>query len=458
MWHVNVSRLKLVNFRLFQELEVDLDPRLCVFLGDNGSGKTSVIEGLSILLSRIFPHCRFLPKLRALPYLSEIVRKRGKKLNGRYQQELAEVSSAECRLEGNQGDGGGWKQDMVYMLNSLTGKTGPVSQACMDIANIFNDWKEAGVGVPVFSRYGVGRVSRWNGYSRGNSVDYTNPFAAYKQALQPSLGIESFLEWFYEEESNELREQRRNRNYVSPELDAVRNALVRVFAGSRMRVSNPQFETNPDRFVMTCTCEDGEEMELEFDQLSDGYRRMVALVADFARRLAIANRYAGGNPLDGPGVLMIDEVDAHLHPKWQYRVIGDLQRTFPNVQLIVTTHSAEVVSTVDKKHVYILEPEDGVVHEKHPEQQTEGSYPEDIASMVMGAPNHVDTVPAYQAYLRCLGMIQEGGLDTIEYHDAFDKVLKHYGQDHYFTKELISRVGGMKRRRAMLDRLYQGRR
>ena len=65
---------------------------------------------------------------------------------------------------------------------------------------------------------------------------------------------------------------------------------------------------------MTETFASGESLEREFDHLSDGYRGMIALVADFARRLAIANQYTDEDPLLGEGVLIIDEIDAHLHP------------------------------------------------------------------------------------------------------------------------------------------------
>lgn len=453
-WHVNVSHLHLVDFRLFKNLEVNLDGRLCVFLGDNGSGKTSVIEGLSILLSRIFPYCGFAPHLESLPYRGDLVREWGSILNGRYKQERAARSYAAGCFVGKKALGeGSWKHSMFHFLTSEEdkGEPSPYSMIAADI----NNWKEAGIGVPVFARYGALRVSqpKVSEAEESGALDYTNPFAAYVNALQPSVDFEAFMDWFYEEETNELREQRRDRSYVSPEMSAVRDALERVFAASRMRVSNPRFEANPKRFVMSCTGDDGAEVELVFDQLSDGYRRMVALVADFARRLAIANRYAGGNPLDGPGVLMIDEVDAHLHPKWQYRVIGDLQRTFPNVQLIVTTHSAEVVSTVDKKHVYILEPEDGVVHEKHPEQQTQGSYPEMIAGPVMGAPSVVPRHPAYLAYLECLVAIQEDAVDTQAYQEAYQKMVDHYGENHAFVVEVHNRLQGLARRRALREKL-----
>ena len=77
-------------------------------------------------------------------------------------------------------------------------------------------------------------------------------------------------------------------------------------------------------------------------------------------------------------------MDVHLHPKWQYRVVGDLRRTFPNVQLMMTTHSAEVLSSVKKEHIYILRADqDGVLREEHPQDETVGYYPDSIAAEVM---------------------------------------------------------------------------
>jgi len=87
-------------------------------------------------------------------------------------------------------------------------------------------------------------------------------------------------------------------------------------------------------------------------QLSDGYKTLLGLVIDLSMRMGLANPHLG-DPLQAEAVVMIDEVDLHLHPAWQQRVLGDLLRTFPNTQFIVTTHSPFVVETLNnhlKRH------------------------------------------------------------------------------------------------------------
>jgi predicted ATP-binding protein involved in virulence len=96
------------------------------------------------------------------------------------------------------------------------------------------------------------------------------------------------------------------------------------------------------------------ETPLNINQLSSGEKTLLTLVADLARRLAIANPHRE-NPLIGNGVVLIDEVDLHLHPRWQRALIPQLQKTFPNCQFIVTTHSPLVLSNISHKKVIILE-------------------------------------------------------------------------------------------------------
>ena len=81
---------------------------------------------------------------------------------------------------------------------------------------------------------------------------------------------------------------------------------------------------------------------------------MLALLMYFARRLALANPQME-NPLEAEAILMIDELDLHLHPTWQQKIIPDLRKVFPNTQIIATTHSPEIVTTVERHHVKILE-------------------------------------------------------------------------------------------------------
>ena len=269
------------------------------------------------------------------------------------------------------------------------------------------------------------------------------------------MDFESFLDWFRETESAELRQQRKDKGYTDLELQVVRKALELFFERSEMHFTDPRFENNPMRFVMTCVNPDGSSLDLEFDQLSDGYRGMIALVADFARRLAILNRCCreGLNPLEGPGVLMIDEIDAHLHPKWQYRVLQDLHHTFPNVQLVVTTHSPEVVCSTPKESVFILHHDADGVTVSQPDQQTQANYLTAIAEDVMGVPDVLAQQEPYQDYLRCLAAIAEGQEETEAFNDLFQSVLNHYGEGHDIVRELRARLEGQKRRCSLIERL-----
>jgi predicted ATP-binding protein involved in virulence len=80
---------------------------------------------------------------------------------------------------------------------------------------------------------------------------------------------------------------------------------------------------------------------------------VLALAADIAMRLNIANPHLE-NPLEGDGVILIDEIEQHLHPSWQRTIIPNLRRTFPNIQFILTTHSPQVLSNVPTENVFVL--------------------------------------------------------------------------------------------------------
>lgn len=104
--------------------------------------------------------------------------------------------------------------------------------------------------------------------------------------------------------------------------------------------------------------------EFSLTQLSDGEKLMIAMVGDIARRLAIANPGLD-DPLQGEGVVMIDEIELHLHPKWQRMIIPRLTKTFPNLQFIVTTHSPQVIGEVKDGKVFLLwQDEDSILAEE----------------------------------------------------------------------------------------------
>ena len=116
-----------------------------------------------------------------------------------------------------------------------------------------------------------------------------------------------------------------------------------------------QYNLNTNELDVYYTTTDKRRMKLPLNQLSDGYKGTVSLVADIAYRMAVLNPQLLDRVLEEtPGVVLIDEVDLHLHPAWQQRVLSDLRSIFPNVQFIVSTHAPAVIQSVQSENIRIL--------------------------------------------------------------------------------------------------------
>ena len=97
-------------------------------------------------------------------------------------------------------------------------------------------------------------------------------------------------------------------------------------------------------------------MTIPLSQMSAGYKSTISLVADIAYRMAILNPQLGTAVLrDTDGIVLIDEVDLHLHPAWQHRILSDLREIFPRVQFVVTTHAPAVISSVKSENLVVLD-------------------------------------------------------------------------------------------------------
>jgi predicted ATP-binding protein involved in virulence len=158
------------------------------------------------------------------------------------------------------------------------------------------------------------------------------------------------IEWFAYQEDIERREQsqRQDFEYRLSILETVRQAICQMMPGC----SNPRTLINPLRLVVTFQYLNGHQEILSLNQLSDGYRTTLALVMDLARRMAQANPHQ--TIQQSEAIVLIDEVDLHLHPIWQQHILVDIMATFPKAQFIVTTHSAQVLTTIKPEHIILL--------------------------------------------------------------------------------------------------------
>ena len=376
---MRLKTVTLKNFRCFESLMLDLHPQLTVIVGNNGAGKTALLDGIATGLTPVLTH------------LSSA----NQRLSGRG------FKDADFRIEGYSGRGGktqwakaDFAQVMVETYDELrwdywkpSGNTKGVeppekwgeTHLKDRLSAIYASYKTSHpLLTPTFAYYGVGDI-KVPERLRDAKLNYEHPTAALYDCLDPGSDFREMLEWFDLEESSELRE---NKGQVDEDftpfdsLGAVRAAVVGLLG----QYSNPHFNSK-HKFMLTRQS-DGAPMLVE--QISQGYKRMLSIAMDFARRLAIANRHLayGDNyateliqqaldqlrilgvmpdmpfgealAMSAPAIMLVDEIDLHLHPSWQQRVLQDLMRTFPLTQFIVTTHSPQVLSTIRRENIRVL--------------------------------------------------------------------------------------------------------
>lgn len=198
------------------------------------------------------------------------------------------------------------------------------------------------VTLPLLSYYGTGRLcneprdkARVQGADKLANGAKRSRLSAYDNSVDPRVSVSSLVEWIAREEWRAFQ----RRGEVSKTFSGVRAALVANVEGAEDIYFDAEFGELIVRFV-------GGGRQ-PFNNLSDGQRIMLALVGDLARRAVTLNPHLGEEVLRGtPGVVLIDELDLHLHPKWQRHVIEDLRTTFPALQFIATTHSPFLIQSL----------------------------------------------------------------------------------------------------------------
>lgn len=378
---MKVKRLELKGFRGFDKIVLDFDTtpqRPTVFIGNNGVGKSSILYALGILLSWFINGIKFDPDIAGNHGYSFNDFKNG------YDNASGKISIS-CQSEEIQWTISTVVQVHNYVEDTNTNHTLNIFNPEVEELNILTKKirdatrKNSNESIPIIVYYSVNRSVNKVPLESQDVVS-TKAIDAYKNALgQEGIDFESFSRWFRNTEDLESERIRDEANYQDKQLVSVKNAihsLIPEFDNLRVRRSPPRMTVNK-------TIGDKVE-ELSINQLSDGEKCLLAMVGDIARRLAIANPSLD-DPLQGEGIVLIDEIELHLHPQWQHKIIPRLTETFPNCQFIVTTHSPQVLSHVQPENIYILQSTPDGIIASHPESSY-GRDSNQILEDYMGTP------------------------------------------------------------------------
>ncbi len=412
---MKLKSVDIENYRAIEQISLTLDPSLTVLHGSNGCGKTSVLSAIAVGLGSEGLLGSFLDTFIDF-------------CEGDWREDAGEPRVSLTDMNENVWD----RQGTRSVVERERMEQWRLShRERLEKGLVENSHAEKN-DMPIGVLYGTDRTVSGMPESvlRHPPPRLVPRLDALKGALAARTNFEGLLTWFYFKEIEELRKRSalRDLDYQLKDVSVVRQAITSMLP----EVSDLRTESNPLRFVVSVRSEQGQVERLSLDQLSGGYRIMLALAADLARRMVQSNPHLD-DPLKSEAIVLIDEIELHLHPAWQQRILADLRRTFPNAQFIVSTHSPQVLTTVEPQRIVELVREGDRIIAGAPAGATYGAEAGDVLSVVMGVKERPENefTKALEQYRR---LVSEGEGESEEALMLRSKLEKLSPRDYALTR------------------------
>lgn len=340
---MRIEHLKIANFKGFELLEVDFDPQFNILVGPNGTGKSTLLEALRIAVGSLFLEVDKVEGRISSPGIgSDFVRIHN--LEPQYPVEItacAQISSDLLHYTPLIGSSITWSRT----LERHGGRTTKINAKEMSLVSekLQEKIRETGelkaVNIPLIAYYSTDRfkkekkdfgVTAWGSRLRG-----------YYNSLDPLTNIKFFLELFKTETLSGLQH-----NIKSSQLEVVKKAIQYCIDDCK----EVYWDVAYDKLLIE---QKSTNEKMPFEYLSDGVRSVLAMVMEIAFRCYLLNPHLSTDAAKKTtGIVLIDEIDLHLHPQWQKKIVNDLKNVFPNIQFIVTTHAPLVIGSLRDGAIY----------------------------------------------------------------------------------------------------------
>ena len=341
---MNIQDISIQNFKGFSKRDLNFDNRMTVLIGDNGAGKTSVLEALSFAIGTFFHRIEG-AKARTL---KDAEKRRIIVSPESFEIQLPFKIAIKHSFEGKDYS---WSRESNKIKGGVTYKNAnALINRGKELSELVRSNEET-VKLPLLAYYGTERLGE-----KKQKIAYAKKSSridGYYSALDPRSFKRKFLEWFKTFEDSALKFNKDRTLY---------NAFTAAISEMVPEWKSIHFSWEANDMMGQLN----DDSWMPFSQMSDGYRNIIRISADIAYRAIKLNPHLGENAIkETEGVVLIDEIDMHLHPKWQRHIVNDFKRTFPKIQFIVTTHSPFVVQSLRSNEIIDL---NGNISEQNPNE------------------------------------------------------------------------------------------
>jgi len=454
---LRVDRLQLRNFRCFPEISIDFHEQLTVIVANNGQGKTAILDAVSIALG---PFVGAFDDGKDRAFERDDIRLLWTGTGNRMELADGGATLEATGVVGHQH--ASWKRQLAGPKSRTTRKDAQaLTDAGKKLQSQVRQETEAlttGACLPLVAYYPTDRL--WNIRRLPyKPLPRTSRMVGYTHCLESGSDFHLMAEWFrywsYAALEQRHKAEQEGKSSAPSEadnaLEIVRKAINTCLAPSGW--GGIDFSIDRQEIV----ARHPQHGELPVAMLSDGIRSMLTLVADIAFRMVKLNPNLGPYAASHTGgIVLIDEVDMHLHPSWQQTVLASLREAFPKVQFIVTTHSPQVLTSVDSSSIRSLQTEvdsatgKTIAAVKSDFAQTQGVASSDLLAQIMGV-NPVPDILEARMVSNYHALVQQGLYDSGEGVALRAKLIAHFREDHPVIRECdrMIRLQGFKQKLAI---------
>lgn len=339
---MRIDRIQVKNFKGFEDQNFEFKSRFSVLIGENASGKTSVLDALAVAMGSFFLG---LEEVKPRNIKADEIRLLT--IDGQPKPQKPVEIKAYGQIDGQNIE---WSRtldrknttnkDAKQLKNIAAEKLKESRRENRDVNKIT---------FPLLCYHGTGRL-----HVEHEATKYQTQIEGILRGYNNALSIKSsslaFLNWYKTQEDEIFKF---GGELEKAHLQAFQNCILELVPDQRWQ--KMYFSRKDDNLFGIFTDLDQKQHRLPYTQLSDGYRSIISLAADLAYRCIQLNPHLGQLAVkDTPGIVLIDELDLHLHPNWQKRIVADLKRVFPKVQFVATTHSPFIIQSLDAHEVMDL--------------------------------------------------------------------------------------------------------